>query len=133
MRLDRSPLMLAVALAGGRTPAPLSAQLVRYEVSLAASSAHLFHVKAEFPTGGKDTLYVSLPAWSPGNYVIQNYARYVRHFGALGPTGLPLEWDRFDKDTWRVVTGKQDRVTVARGGHFPAGTAVNRIRTPRLR
>lgn len=113
MRFGRSPLMLALALTVTRVPAPLAAQVVRYEVSVAASSAHLFHVKAEFPTGGRDILYVSLPAWSPGNYEIQNYARYVRHFDAASPTGQPLFWDRSDKDTWRVTTGKQDRVTVS--------------------
>ena len=94
---------------------PLQAQTaapVRYEVSVPAPAARLFHVRAEFPTRGKDTLYVSLPAWSPGNYEIQNYARYVRHFGAESGAGQPLFWDRLDKDTWRVVTGKSDRVTV---------------------
>lgn len=94
---------------------PLSAQVttpVRYEVSVPSSAARLFHVSADFPARGQDTLYVSLPAWSPGNYEIQNYARYVRHFGAKNPAGQPLFWDRFDKDTWRVVTGKSDRVTV---------------------
>lgn len=110
MRFGRSRLTLAVALVGATSP--LAAQVVRYEVSVAGSSANLFHVKAEFPAGGKDTLYLSLPAWSPGNYEIQNYARYVRHFGAVSPTGQALFWDRFDKNTWRVTTGKQDRVTV---------------------
>jgi len=104
--------MVAVTLVGGLAPAPLAAQVVRYEVSVAPSRSHLFRVKAEFPTGGRDTLYVSLPAWSPGNYEIQNYARYVRHFGATTTTGQPLFWDRFDKKTWRVTTGSQDRVTV---------------------
>jgi predicted metalloprotease with PDZ domain len=113
MRFGRFPLMLAVALTAGRVGAPLAAQVVRYEVSVAASSAHLFHVKAEFPTAGRDTLYVSLPAWSPGNYEIQNYARYVRHFDAATPGGQALFWDRADKETWRVTTGKQDRVTVS--------------------
>ena len=93
---------------------PLSAQTVtpvKYDVSVPAPSTRLFHVSAEFPTRGKDTLYVSLPAWSPGSYEIQNYARFVRHFGAKNPAGQPLFWDRFDKDTWRVVTGKSERVT----------------------
>src|SRR5439155_19320 len=66
----------------------------------------------EFPARGRDTLYLSLPAWSPGAYEIQNYARYVRHFSAKNPAGQPLFWDRFDKDTWRVTTAKSDRVTV---------------------
>ena len=93
---------------------PLSAQTtasVKYEVSIPSPAARLFHVSAEFPSRGKDTLYVSLPAWSPGSYEIQNYARYVRHFGAKSAAGQPLFWDRLDKDTWRVVTGKGDRVT----------------------
>jgi predicted metalloprotease with PDZ domain len=88
---------------------PLSAQTVRYEVSVARGA---FHVTAEFPAAGKDTLFVSLPAWSPGNYEIQNYARYVHGFSVKNASGQALYWDRADKDTWRVATGRSDRVTV---------------------
>src|SRR5258705_5330279 len=89
----------------------LPAQTVRYDISLSAGTAQ-FHVAAEFPAAGKETLFVSLPAWSPGNYEIQNYARYVHGFGAKNAAGQPLHWDRADKDTWRVATGKADRITV---------------------
>src|SRR5205823_3555073 len=92
------PLLVAVPLSAQRVPP------VQYEISVPAAATRLFHVRAEFPARGKDTLYLSLPAWSPGNYEIQNYARYVRHFGAKTPTGQALFWDRFDKDTWRVTT-----------------------------
>src|SRR5437879_10106527 len=88
---------------------PLSGQAGRYEVSVAQNQ---FHVTADFPTTGKDTLFVSLPAWSPGNYEIQNYARYVHGFGAKNASGQALHWDRADKDTWRVATGKADHVVV---------------------
>ena len=91
---------------------PLSAQTINYDVSMRSPAARLLHVAAEFPARGKDTLFVSLPAWSPGSYEIQNYARYVRHFGAKTSSGQALFWDRFDKDTWRIATGKSDRVTV---------------------
>jgi len=88
------------------------AQAVRYEVSIASATGHLFHVKADFPTSGLDTLLVSLPAWSPGNYEIQNYARYVRHFAAHDPSGKALFWDRLDKDTWRVGTPNSAALTI---------------------
>ncbi len=106
--LFRAALVPALVAAA----APLSAQAVRYDVSLLSTTEKQFHVSAEFPAAGKDTLFVSLPAWSPGNYEIQNYARYVHGFGAKNPSGQALRWDRWDKDTWRVVTGKADRVTV---------------------
>jgi predicted metalloprotease with PDZ domain len=106
MRRFTSYLLLAPLVA-----APLNAQAVKYEVSVSAA-AKSFHVSAEFPAAGKDTLFVSLPAWSPGNYEIQNYARYVFGFAAKNAAGQPLRWDRGDKDTWRVVTGGTDRVSV---------------------
>src|SRR5712691_4378581 len=89
--------------------ASLRAQTVRYEVSVVQGQ---FHVSAEFPASGKDTVLVSLPAWSPGNYEIQNYARYLHGFGAKNASVQALRWDRADKDTWRVSTGRSDRVTV---------------------
>jgi predicted metalloprotease with PDZ domain len=89
--------------------APLRAQAVQYEVSIVQGQ---FHVSADFPARGKDTLFVSLPAWSPGNYEIQNYARYLHDFSARGASGQPLRWDRGDKDTWRVWPAGGDRVTI---------------------
>ncbi|HMA43276.1 MAG TPA: PDZ domain-containing protein [Gemmatimonadales bacterium] len=91
----------------------LGAQAVRYEVSIGSADEHLFHVKAVFPTTGIDTLLVSLPAWSPGNYEIQNYARFVRHFAAQDAAGKDLFWDRVDKDTWRIGTGRSPTIAVS--------------------
>ncbi|HWZ29056.1 MAG TPA: PDZ domain-containing protein [Gemmatimonadales bacterium] len=92
---------------------PLAAQSVQYQVSVPDPASRLFHVDATFPASGLDTLYVSLPAWSPGNYAIQNYSRFVRHFGARDGSGRALFWDRADKDTWRVPTGGAAAITVS--------------------
>jgi predicted metalloprotease with PDZ domain len=100
-----SPLLLFLPLVATR----VHGQSARYEVSVVPGG---FHVTSEFPASGKDTLWVSLPAWSPGNYEIQNYARYVHGFGAKTQAGQALHWDRADKDTWRVAAGKADRVIV---------------------
>ncbi|HVH09886.1 MAG TPA: PDZ domain-containing protein [Gemmatimonadales bacterium] len=110
-----APLAPLAFLAHLAPLAPVAAQRpapVQYEVSVAAPETHLFHVRATFPARLKDTLYVSLPAWSPGNYEIQNYARYVRHFGAKAASGQPLGWDRWRKDTWRVAAPRTERVSV---------------------
>src|SRR5207244_13392589 len=74
--LVRQLLLLLVAV-------PLSAQTpVKYELSVPAPATRLFHVRAEFPTRGTDTLYVSLPAWSPGNHAVRNQRRDVRRLRA---------------------------------------------------
>ena len=101
-----------VALGAALFSTPLVAQAVRYDVTLMSTTEKQFHVAADFPAAGKETLFVSLPAWSPGNYEIQNYAKYVHAFSAKNSAGQSLRWDRGDKDTWHVVTGRADRVTV---------------------
>ncbi|HTH63875.1 MAG TPA: hypothetical protein VL563_04265, partial [Gemmatimonadales bacterium] len=109
MRLSRWSVSAVIPLF---LPPAAGAQAVRYEVSIASATGHLFHVKTDFPTTGLDTLLVSLPAWSPGNYEIQNYARYVRHFAVHDPSGKALFWDRLDKDTWRVGTANSAALTI---------------------
>src|SRR6266700_1804101 len=104
--MRRSPQLLPLFLL---IASPVHGQVVRYDVSVVRGQ---FHVSADFPTSGRDTLFVSLPAWSPGNYEIQNYARYVHGFGAKNAAGRALRWDRADKDTWRVATGRADHVLV---------------------
>lgn len=99
---------LLATIGAAQSPTP-----VRYEVSVASVGGRLLHAAATFPTSGMDTLRVSLPAWSPGAYKIENHARYVRHFAARAPDGTALWWDRADKDTWRVATGSAATVTVA--------------------
>jgi predicted metalloprotease with PDZ domain len=113
MRRSSYALFAALLFAIPADPAAqAAAQSVRYEIAVTPSAIPQFHVSAEFPTSGRETLFVSLPAWSPGSYEIQNYARYVHGFGAKNAVGQSLRWDRGDKDTWRVVTGRSDRVTV---------------------
>ncbi len=51
MRYRLSPILALV-------PVALTAQAVRYEVSVPTPALHLLHIKADFPSGGKDTLYL---------------------------------------------------------------------------
>jgi predicted metalloprotease with PDZ domain len=92
-------LALAAAPLSGQT----GADTVRYTLALADPAAKLFRVTAEFPAPG-DELLASLPAWSPGSYTIEDYARNVRNFSAVDGAGRPLVWDKQDPDTWRVRT-----------------------------
>ncbi|MGH7645926.1 MAG: hypothetical protein ACREMR_10110, partial [Gemmatimonadales bacterium] len=115
MRVSYTTCATLAALALFLRAPSLAAQAtppVRYTVSVPSPGTRLFHVAAEFAAAGTDTLLLSLPAWSPGSYEIQNYARYVRGFAAKNAAGQPLFWDRYDKDTWRVPTGGSERVSV---------------------
>ena len=105
-----SSVLVAVAV----VPGVLAAQgePVRYRVEVSPGE-DLLRVRAEFVVPpGRDTFVVSLPAWTPGSYTIQNYARYVHGFTAQTPEGRTLPWDKLDKDSWRIATGGAPSVVV---------------------
>jgi predicted metalloprotease with PDZ domain len=53
-----------------------------------------------------------MPVWTPGSYLIREFARHVQDFTA-DADGRALEWTKVDKDTWRIKTSgaRQWRVT----------------------
>jgi len=112
--VSRTRRLVTAMLASLLLPSALGAQGVVYRVTPGGSGdVSGFKVRAEFPVpAGSDTLRVSLPAWSPGSYEIQDYARYVHGFTASTMDGRPLFWDKADKDTWRIATGGAGRVAV---------------------
>jgi predicted metalloprotease with PDZ domain len=87
-------------------------ETVSYLVRVDDPGSQLIHVEADLATKG-DTTYVSLPAWTPGHYELENYARYIRHFEATGESDVAIRWDKVDADTWRIVSEGTARVTIA--------------------
>jgi predicted metalloprotease with PDZ domain len=114
MRLFSFVALLLMAMAAEAS----GQETVRYLVRVDDPASKLYHVEAELAARG-DTTYVSLPAWTPGHYKLENYARYVRHFEATDGA-RPLRWDKLDKDTWRIVSAGASTVQVS--FDFPADT-----------
>jgi predicted metalloprotease with PDZ domain len=73
---------------------------VRYRVSMPRPHTHLFEVEARFP--GQDVLEAVLPVWTPGSYLVREYARHVQQLSAVDEAGATLPVERVDKRTWRV-------------------------------
>lgn len=85
---------------------------VTYEVSLTAPQTQMVEISMTFPSGGEDSVEVSLPTWRPGNYSILDPVGTLRTFGAFSASGRALEFKKIAKSTWRIQTGTVDEVTV---------------------
>lgn len=66
--------------------------------------SHLFEVVAHFPPCGEEAV-VSLPVWTPGSYLVREYARHVQGLSALTVDDQPLRHERLDKRSIRVHAG----------------------------
>ncbi|MBK9710016.1 MAG: M61 family metallopeptidase [Kouleothrix sp.] len=82
---------------------------VTYTVAMPEPHAHLYHVAVEIDGVAGPTLDLALPAWTPGSYMIREYARHVQAFAAEDG-GRALPWRKVDKATWQIETGGASRV-----------------------
>ena len=45
-----------------------------------------------------------MPVWTPGSYMVREFARHVQDFTATGEANQQLKWEKTNKNTWRIVT-----------------------------
>jgi predicted metalloprotease with PDZ domain len=74
---------------------------LRYTLRLDAPGLHLASVELRFPVDTQE-VELALPAWSPGTYLIRDYARYVRDLAVVDEGGAPRAVTKRDKSTWSV-------------------------------
>ena len=101
----------ALAAQSIATSAPLND--IRYEVTFTRANGErrLVSSAMTFTVGGNAPVVLSLPAWTPGAYEIDNFARNISNFSAE-ETGTSLGWDKLDPDTWRIRPRGAGEVTV---------------------
>ncbi len=87
--------------------------MITYTISMPAPHSHLFHVQIEMTRNETGDVLLSLPAWTPGSYMIREFARHVQEFQAAGDEGQPLPWRKVRKDGWLVAAGPATRVVVS--------------------
>lgn len=84
---------------------------VTYDVRFPAPHTHYLVVEASIPAG-KPEIELYLPVWTPGSYLVREYARNVEGFRARAGT-TALRWEKSRKNRWKVYAGKAARIEVS--------------------
>jgi predicted metalloprotease with PDZ domain len=85
--------------------------MITYTISTPAPHSHLVHITLDVDGLNGEHLDLLLPAWTPGSYMIREFARHVQGFHAQAGEQA-LAWDKIDKHTWRVETRGAPRIQV---------------------
>ncbi|MFT3743494.1 MAG: PDZ domain-containing protein [Pyrinomonadaceae bacterium] len=77
---------------------------VSYTVSMSKPWTHLLEVEMNVKWEQMpDRTELKMPVWTPGSYLIREYARHVQNFSVKGASG-DLTWAKTNKNTWAVET-----------------------------
>jgi predicted metalloprotease with PDZ domain len=79
---------------------------IAFTVAMPRPHTHLLEVEVSIKrtANGPTEENLTMPVWTPGSYLVREFARHVQDFAATDAAGQPLKWEKFDKDTWRIVT-----------------------------
>ncbi|MGI8811376.1 MAG: M61 family metallopeptidase [Pyrinomonadaceae bacterium] len=85
---------------------------INYTVSMANPWTHLLEVEATvaFKTP-QAQVELKMPVWTPGSYLIREYARNVQDFAVSTTAGKKLPWRKINKNTWQIDTSGVNSVT----------------------
>lgn len=87
-----------------------------YQVSMSEPSSHLFEVSLQVKGWQSATtpwLDLKLPVWTPGSYLVREYARHLQNFAAIASDAAVLEWRKVGKNHWQVNTQGHTDLTIA--------------------
>jgi predicted metalloprotease with PDZ domain len=87
---------------------------IAYTVSMSKPWTHLLEVEMRVKASsfGEKTDLV-MPVWTPGSYLIREYARHVQDFAAKNSSGNPLMWQKTNKNTWQINSTGLNEIVVS--------------------
>ncbi len=91
--------------------AALAAAEVRHTISFPKDREQLILVRSEFPVDAVVTELL-MPNWTPGSYLIRDYAANVNRIAATSADGTALLLEKISKDRWQVQTSQTTTLVV---------------------
>lgn len=85
-----------------------------YEVSLPEPQTHLYEVKLNVQNWQASTLDIQFPVWTPGSYLVREYARHIQQLTAYNADSQKsLSLEKGSKNHWHIETKDTENITIA--------------------
>jgi len=107
-----TPLVLALVLSGASLYGARMPEPIAYTLRFPAPQTHYVEIEARVPTGGRPQIELTMAVWTPGSYLVREYARTLEGVAATTETGEPLAVEKTVKNHWRIDTRQAPRVVV---------------------
>ena len=105
-------IFLSTVFAVIGTVSTSTGQSIAYSISMSKPQSHYFEVQMELDNFKEADLMLKMPVWSPGSYLIREFARNVNLVVAKDENGKALSVKKTNKNTWKITKGKSKKVVV---------------------
>jgi predicted metalloprotease with PDZ domain len=89
-----------------------SAEPIRYVLRFPEPQTHYVEIEAHVPAEGAGEVELMMPVWTPGSYLVREYARHLEKLSATDPAGKPLKLTKVRKNRWKIETRGAGEISV---------------------
>ncbi|SDL99157.1 Predicted metalloprotease, contains C-terminal PDZ domain [Catalinimonas alkaloidigena] len=89
-----------------------AAPSLAYRLKFEAPQAHYFVVEMDLDGFRQKFVDLKIPVWTPGSYLVREYARHVEGFTAKDGNNQDLRWEKINKNTWRIYSNRAAQIRV---------------------
>lgn len=85
---------------------------MNYRISYQEPHKHFINIELTIENIHSSEIFLQMPAWRPGRYELQNYARNIQKLEVLGSEGQKLASRKVNRERWKVETGGNTSIRV---------------------
>ncbi len=85
---------------------------MRYKIYTENPQSHVLTIEMVVENIASDRIKIQIPAWRPGRYELQNFAKNIQHFEIVDEHQQPVAFHKVNKDRWKVYTKGLSQLTV---------------------
>jgi len=86
---------------------------IAYTLRFPAPHTHYVEIDIRVATDGRAALELLMAVWTPGSYLVREFARHVEGVTARTPDGAAVTVEKSRKNRWRIETAGHDAVIVS--------------------
>ena len=105
--------MLLVGLANLSAANAQTVEAISYTLRFPEPHSHYLEVEATIPVAGEPELELMMAVWTPGSYLVREFAGNLESISAKTPSGRQLTIENTRKNRWQVATGGASSVILS--------------------
>ncbi len=87
---------------------------IGYSISMPKPSTHMLEVEMRVKWEQMPVkLELKMPVWTPGSYMVREFARHLQDFEVKDVAGNALTWRKINKNTWQVDSKTAKEIAVS--------------------
>ncbi|MEJ6981678.1 PDZ domain-containing protein [Pedobacter sp. P351] len=85
---------------------------IAYQISFPEAQAHYVDIEMNIKESKGNYLDVKMPVWTPGSYMVREFAKNVEGFSARNSSNSILSAAKIDKNTWRISDTRNQNISI---------------------